>query len=100
MKYCSKLPLIFKIIFSLIIAFVGQAEFIDAFGEKSNDAQINILSQEHDIQFPYKINFRVEGYTKENIQQTTFRYQISSSGIKSYLYSEFIVDPVDGKFSA
>jgi len=100
MKYCSKLPLIFKIIFSLIIAFVGQAEFINAFGEKSNNAQIKILSQEHDIQFPNKLIFRVEGYTKENIQQTTLRYQISSSGIKSYLYSEFVVNPVDGKFSS
>ena len=69
MKYCSKLPLIFKIIFSLIIAFIGQAEFINAFGEKSNNAQIKILSQEHDIQFPNKLIFRVEGYTKENIQK-------------------------------
>ena len=85
MKYCSKLPLIFKIIFSLIIAFVGHAEFITAFGEKSNNAQIKIESQEHNIQFPNKLIFRVEGYTKKNIKQTTLRYQISSPGIKSVI---------------
>lgn len=100
MKYCFKLPLIFKFIFSLIIAFVGQAEFINAFGETDDNPQIKILRQEHDIQFPNKLIFRVEGHTEENILQTTLRYQISSSGIKSYLYSEFNVDPVDKKFSS
>ena len=100
MKYRFKLPLIYKLIFSLIIAFVVQGEFIKAFGEKDNNPQVKILRQEHDIQFPDKLTFRVEGHTKEDILQTTLRYQISSSGIKSYLYSEFDVDPVDRKFSS